>query len=77
MAERERPRDGQEALLRWMGAKIEDPATIDWSTRFRAAADEADRFGRHHLAGELREFAVHAPPYVVEAIGRALLGEEG
>jgi hypothetical protein len=53
---------------------------IDWPARFRAAAEVAERDGWgnyaalfSHLAGEAPKCEV--PPEVVEAIGRALLGE--
>lgn len=51
------------------------PAPVDWPARFRAAADaaEAELSGGppfHATAAWLED----APEYVVEAIGRALLG---
>jgi hypothetical protein len=48
---------------------------VDWPARFRAAAEVAEDF---LLADALRELAAELaahPAHVVEAIGRALLGE--
>jgi hypothetical protein len=48
---------------------------VDWPARFRAAAEAADGT---YLGGQLQVSAHYlesAPPAVVEAIGRALLGE--
>lgn len=55
------------------------PAPIDWPARFRAAAEVAEGEGWLGTATQLRELALHFPagrPAGVEAIGRALLGEE-
>ena len=58
--------------------KTGDSTPIDWPARFRTAADAAEKRGAAAGAAELRDFAnkmFWAPPDVVEAIGRALLGE--
>lgn len=56
-------------------------AAVDWPARFRTAADvaeKADHEGASWLLGEFADMATEdLPPHVVEAIGRALLGEDG
>jgi hypothetical protein len=67
------PADGDRSYERWLN----QAALIDWPARFRAAAEVAAREGWSNTALTLRGLAqndqVH--PDVVEAIGRALLGE--
>lgn len=62
-----------------LSAEITGP--VDWPARFRAAADvaeKADHEGASWLLGEFADMATEdLPPHVVEAIGRALLGEAG
>lgn len=67
LAELKRLRDGRET----------EPAPVDWPARFRAAGDAAgsgywDEF--YNLADSLEGLAPHRPD-LVEAIGRALIGE--
>lgn len=56
---------------------------IDWPARFRAAAEVAEGMGWiAHASDHLYALARHAKsgalaPHVVEAIGRALLGQDG
>jgi hypothetical protein len=55
-------------------------APVDWPARFRAAAEAVEGFGAVPVRVALRVLAKdleHTPPHVVEAIGRALLGEDG
>lgn len=49
---------------------------VDWPARFRAAADVADTLGCEGTASDFRDIAECMSQHVVEAIGRALLGEE-
>lgn len=52
------------------------PAPIDWPARFRAAAEAARREGFDVLAAHLGEASDHLRlPCRVEAVGRALLGQ--
>jgi hypothetical protein len=50
-------------------------APIDWPARFRAAAEVADSNGWYLTADTLRNISKSTRPDVVEAIGRALLGQ--
>lgn len=47
---------------------------MDWTARFRAAADAVERLGHEPAARHVRALA-YAPPPVREAIGRALSGD--
>lgn len=54
---------------------------VDWPTRFRAAADAAERHGWVSSARDLRNLANdlspgEMPSFLSAAIGRALLGED-
>lgn len=59
--------------------RMPDPVPIDWPARFRAAAEVAAGAGWNGTAANIRDLAHrHADEdrrRVVEAIGRALLGE--
>ena len=65
--------------MAWCPIYEQRAAPIDWPARFRAAAEAAHHMGEHDLGGRLsvaaRELDGPVPPRVVEAIGRALLGE--
>jgi hypothetical protein len=56
----------------------DQPAPIDWPARFRCAAEVAQGWGWTQVRHELSQIAgwmEHLHPDVVEAIGRAMLGE--
>jgi hypothetical protein len=56
-----------------------EPEPVDVPARFRAAAEVAEKMGSAGAAFDLRTFATRAawaPPDVVEAMWRALMGEE-
>lgn len=59
-----------------------DPAPIDWPARFRAAAEAVEANGRWPITAQHFDDVADRlesgllPPHLVEAIGRALLGQE-
>jgi len=69
------------ATGQWFYAPVDVPAPVDWPARLRKAADVADRASWIGIGADLRDLAFrievrHVPPHVVEAIGRALTGDE-
>ena len=53
-----------------------EPAPIDWRARWEAAALEAHNQMEFEVGDVLEQIADQVPPHKLEAIGRALLGEE-